>query len=56
MTLLALQLPASCLEMKEGRIQLEQCFYEVVLKYVLHSVVTVQRTYFILLDTLYFWD
>ena len=41
MTLLALPLPASCLEMKEGRIQLGQCLYEVVLKYVhiTHSAV-----------------
>ena len=38
MTLLALPLPASCLEMKEGRIQLGQCLYEVVSKYVLHTV------------------
>ena len=38
MTLLALPLPASCLEMKEGRIQLGQYLYEVVLKYVLHTV------------------
>ena len=35
MTLLALPLPASCLEMKEGRIQLDQYLYEVVLKTIL---------------------
>ena len=52
MTLLALPLPASCLEMKEGRIQLGQCLYEVVLKTMYYT----QCTYFILLDTLYFWD
>ena len=52
MTLLALPLPASCLEMKEGGIQLGQYLYEVVLKYVLH---TVYLFHIIALDTLYFW-
>ena len=44
MTLLALPLPASCLEMKEGRIQLGQYFYKDVLKYVLQLLLYLFHT------------